>query len=113
VAVLLPDGTYRVQRRPHPWPRDAQGTPAPGQLGAPEQPLPGNAWRQLDGSWHIRLDPAVWTPSMLRPGDRIVRDDDGLEWTVTYAWLNTNAGAPDADHVYVDAVPYPAPELVP
>lgn len=78
MAVILSTGQYSVRRRAHDYPRDAHGTPVPGDPGPPAGPWPGAAVQQQDGSWSIRLDPKAWP---LREDD-LVEDATGQRWIV-------------------------------
>jgi hypothetical protein len=74
VAVILPDGSYSVRKRPHEFGRDAHGTPLP-------------------------IDPAAWR---VRPGD-LVDGPAGRTWVVATALLKVNNAAADVDYVAVTA----------
>jgi hypothetical protein len=100
MAVMLPDGSYQVQRRAHPWPRDDHGQPVPPALGAAGTARLGGANEQIDGTWSIRLDPAEWP---LYDGDKIL-GPSGRIWTVTDTpQLNRNRAANDVDYIAVHA----------
>lgn len=105
MAVLLADGLYQVSRQAHPLERDAHGTPVPGPGGPPTPLVPGAATRQLDGSWTMRLDSAVWP---VAAGDVVERPADSGRWTVTGTPRNVKVpGAPDVDHVALTAAQDP------
>lgn len=99
VAVVLADGDYTVRRRPHPWPRDADGLPVPPSLGAPEGPWPGASREVTPDSWSMRLDPRCWP---LREGDLVIRGT--RVWVVQgRPHLFVNNVASDVDYVAVTA----------
>ncbi|WP_435585917.1 hypothetical protein [Micromonospora aurantiaca (nom. illeg.)] len=102
MAVLLADGLYQVRKRQHPAERDAHGTPIPGPDNASvTDPVAGAAGEQPDGSWKLRLDPAVWP---VRAGDTVVTDDGIRTWTVTgIPRLHEVPNVPDVDYVEVQA----------
>jgi len=105
VAVLLADGLYLLLQEVHPQPRDAHGTPMPGPPPTPVGPADGAATRQVDGSWSLRLDPALWP---VAAGDVITRVADDRRWVVTGTPLRHQvAGHSDVDYVAVTAVQDP------
>ncbi|MEU3455584.1 hypothetical protein ABZ671_18585 [Micromonospora sp. NPDC006766] len=105
MAVLLPDGRYALLRQAHPQGRDAHGTPIPAEPPAPTAPVDGAAARHLDGSWTLRLDPALWP---VAAGDTISRAGDGRRWVVTGTpLLQQVPGHPDVDYVAVTAMQDP------
>jgi hypothetical protein len=99
VAVILPDGSYSVRKRPHEFGRDAHGTPLPTSPGPAVGPGPGDSTEQQDGTWTLRLDPAAWR---VRPGD-LVDGPAGRTWVVATALLKVNNAAADVDYVAVTA----------
>jgi hypothetical protein len=108
MAVILSSGLYGVRRRIHPFPRDAQGAPVPGGLGAVAGPLPGDARREDTGEYSIRLDPALWP----------LREDDAVTGPAGQVWiieglpqLRTNNADPALD--YIEATGSIVPELIP
>ncbi|MFE1270638.1 hypothetical protein [Streptomyces sp. NPDC058758] len=101
MAVLLPDRDLTAYVLPHPWARDAHGTPVPPPPGTPPTPSgtwPGAAVEQIDGSWTLRVDPRAWP---LRAGD--VLGDGTRTWTVTTALLKKVPGYGAADYIAVVA----------
>lgn len=78
MAVMLPDRMLTVTVRAHPEKRDARGTPMATAQDAEDVrgPYLGAAFRQLDGSWKLRVDPRCWP---MRMGDKIT-DDQGNTW---------------------------------
>ncbi|NEA53592.1 hypothetical protein G3I60_05325 [Streptomyces sp. SID13666] len=110
MAVLLADRLLSVRVLPHPWTRDANGTPVPPNPATPPQirgTWPGAATEQPDGSWSLRLNPAAWP---VREGDTVT-DDAGLSWTVTAARNQRVPGCTAADYVQVTATLNPPKEL--
>ncbi|MFJ5121963.1 hypothetical protein [Kitasatospora sp. NPDC088548] len=103
MAVILANRQFTAHVSPHPWPRDAHGTPiapAPGSVPAGNsRPLPGSAIKQQDGTWSLRVDPTLWP---LRVGDRIVATTNE-SWTVDTARLCAVAGHTAADYIAVTA----------
>jgi hypothetical protein len=102
VAVVLPNAILTVYALPHPWQRDANGTPVPPNpnVRPPARGTwPGAAAEQSDGSWTLRLDPAAWP---LCEGDTVT-DDTGLSWTFTSARNHRVPGCSDADYVQATA----------
>lgn len=99
VAVILGDGSYAVQRREHPAPRDADGIPVLAAPGDPEGPWPGASRETSFNSWSLRLDPRAWP---LREGDLIV--GGGHTFVVQgRPALFTNNANPAVDYVSVSA----------
>lgn len=95
MAVVLSDGNYRVQKRGEST-RDADGALVPAALDVLGAELPGASTRQQDGSWTLRLDPAVWP---IRAGDRVV-GPGGVAWIVDgVPRAHENAEVPDVDYV--------------
>jgi hypothetical protein len=97
MAVILANCDLTVNKRAHPFKRDARGYPVPtgghggnileqwlAQADADEitifGPSPGNATEQADETWVLRVDPASWP---IRAGDQIT---DG-----TRVWIATGA----------------------
>ncbi|MCX5070822.1 hypothetical protein OOJ91_33800 [Micromonospora lupini] len=108
MAVQLADGFYLVRRRPHPAARDAHGIPIPGADDTVTDLVDGAAVEQPDGSWKLRLDPAVWP---VHSGDTVGKPAEDLTWTVTgEPRLHMVPGVPDVDFIDVQAVAVP-PEV--
>lgn len=101
MAVVLPDGTYQVATRPHPFALDSHGVAVPAALGAYGPARPGAARLQPDLSWRLRLSPDQWP---LEAGDKVTGGPDTLTWTVTGEPRRiTHPVASDVDYVAVTA----------
>jgi hypothetical protein len=96
MAVILSDGNYGVQKRTHPFLRDAEGMPVPAEPGEVQGPWPGGSRREADGTYSIRLDPRCCP---LYEGD-LVTGPAGEVWLVEgLPQLRTNVASADLDHV--------------
>lgn len=96
MAVVLADGNYQVRKRAHEYTRDAHGTPVPPVPGSSSSLLPGAATEQPDGSWTLRLDPALWP---VYPDDLVDRPADSRSWLVETAVYRFNTADPAVDYV--------------
>ena len=107
MAVLLPDGNYRLTRHDHPWSRDSHALPILGQQVPREVTgwLPGALVTRPGGSQLIRLDPAAWPSST---GDVIEKAGDTRKWTVTDTpELVAVPGHADVDHIRLPVIVMP------
>jgi hypothetical protein len=106
MAVVLADGSYVLHRQARPSStRDAHGTPVHGGTEPPVGPADGAAARRADGSWALRLDPALWPVAV---GDVVVREGDGRRWVITGTpLLHEVPNHPDVDHAAVTGVQEP------
>jgi hypothetical protein len=103
VVVILSDGSYSVRKRTHEYTRDGHGTPVPGSPGSASAALPGAATEQPDGTYTLRLDPALWP---LREDD-LIDGPSSRTWIIESAVLRVNNADSAIDYVAVTAALQP------
>lgn len=108
MTVVLTSGNYGIRKRTHPFSRDAHGTPVPPGLGSVVGPWPGDANRQADGSYSIRLDPRLWP---VKAGDVVTGPNSEVWLVVGQPLLFRNNASPDVDYVGVTGTLEP-PEVI-
>lgn len=98
MVVVLADRELTVERRSHPWVRDAHGVPVPSGADTVtvKGPYPGAAAENADLSWALRVDARCWP---VAAGDRVT-DDRGNVWVLSGdPKLHMVPGVPDVDFV--------------